>query len=78
MRQSIRSQILAESERQNLSAYALAQRAGLDPQTVKRYLSDRSRINSDYVSRLCDVLGLELRPRKWVHKGNNTWEVEEE
>lgn len=56
--------IAARAETLGLSAYAIAQSAELDPQTVKRYLTGRSSLNSRYVSRICEVLGLELRHKK--------------
>lgn len=56
--------IAARAETLGLTAYAIAKQAELDPQTVKRFIEGRCALNSRYVSRICEVLGLELRPKK--------------
>ena len=56
--------IAARAETLGLSAYAIAKSAERDPQTVKRFIEGRCALNSRYVSRICEVLGLELRPAK--------------
>lgn len=58
--------LAARAETLGLSAYAVAQRCEppLDPGTVRRYFDGRCRLNSEYVGRICDVLGLVVRPGK--------------
>jgi len=62
----IRQTIAARAETLGLTAYAVAQQCDppLDPQTVKRFLSGRCRLNSEYVGRMCRVLRLTLRPSR--------------
>jgi predicted transcriptional regulator len=59
----IRDTVSAQAERLGLSAYAIGQLTEIDSGTVKRYLSGRRSINSRYVSRICEALDLELRPK---------------
>lgn len=56
------------AETLGLSAYAVARRCEppLDPGTVKRYFEQRCRLNSEYVGRICDVLGLNVKPGRRV------------
>lgn len=61
---SLRDTIIAQAESLGLTAYAVAREAQLDPQTVKRYMSKKVSLNSRYVSQICEVLGLELRPKR--------------
>lgn len=60
----IRETVAARAEERGLTAYAVAKEAELDPQTVKRFLDGRCALNSRYVSRICDVLGLIVKPGK--------------
>jgi len=60
----IRETVAARAESLGLTAYAIGQQAELDPGTVKRYLEGRCALNSRYVSRVCDVLGLVVLPGK--------------
>lgn len=64
---TIRETIIARAETLGLTAYAIAKQCvgekTPDPDTVKRYLSGVVSLNSRYVSQICDVLGLELRPK---------------
>ena len=62
MQDSIRETITARAETLGLTAYAVAKQCDLDPGTVKRYFDGRCALNSRYVSKLCKVLRLELRP----------------
>lgn len=64
----IAATLAARAEKLGLSAYAVAQRCEpqLDPGTVKRYFEQRCRLNSEYVGRICDVLGLTVRPGRRV------------
>ena len=61
---TIRTTIIARAEQLGLTAYAIAKKAELDPQTVKRYLSERCSLNSRYVSQICEVLDLNLTVKK--------------
>lgn len=58
--------IAARAETLGLSAYEISQRCdgSPDPQAVKRYLTGRVGLGSRLVSKICGVLGLELRPAK--------------
>lgn len=58
----IQQTVAARATERGLTAYAIAIKAGLDPQTVKRFLEGRCALNSRYVSAICDVLGLVVRP----------------
>ena len=62
----IRETVAARAEERGLTAYAIGQQCGIDPGTIKRYLTGRCALNSRYVSAICDVLGLVLRPGKRV------------
>ena len=64
----IRETITARAEQLGLTAYAIAKRCEMSPEAVKRYLTGRCSLNSRYVSAICEVLGLELRPVKKGHK----------
>lgn len=63
----LRETIIARAEKLGLTAYAIAKQCAgektPDPDTVKRYMSRLVSLNSRYVSQICDVLGLELRPK---------------
>lgn len=67
----IRTAIIARAAELGLTAYAIAQRCEGSPnnEAVRRYLTERCSLSTRYVSRICDALGLELRPKK---KGNPT------
>ena len=56
--------ITARAETLGLSAYVVAKACEpqLDPGTVKRYFDGRCRLNSEYVGRICKVVGLTLLP----------------
>ena len=60
----IRETVAARAEQRGLSAYAVAKEIGATPETVKRYFEGRCALNSRYVSAICDVLGLVVRPGK--------------
>ena len=60
----IQEMVAARASERGLTAYAIAKEAGLDPNTVKRFLDGRCSLNSGYVSKICDVLGLVVRPGK--------------
>ena len=58
---TIRDTITAQAEKLGLSAYAIAKALELSPETVKRYLTGRCSLNTRYVSRIAQLLNLELR-----------------
>lgn len=60
---TIRETIIARAEQLGLTAYAISQQCGgsPNPEAVKRYLTERCHLGSQYVSKICDVLGLELK-----------------
>jgi ribosome-binding protein aMBF1 (putative translation factor) len=62
----LQSVITARAETLGLSAYEIAKRCGESPnkEAVRRYLTGRCSLGSAYVSKICDVLGLELRAKK--------------
>lgn len=62
---TIREAVAQRAAELKLTAYAISkQLEGVPSQeSVKRYLSGRSSLSTKYVSRICEVLGLELRPR---------------
>lgn len=66
MSDHIRDTIIARAETLGLSAYEIAKQCDGSPnsEAVKRYLTERCSLSTRYVSRICDVLGLELRPKK--------------
>lgn len=59
---TIREVISARAQERGLSAYAIGKATEIDPDTVRRYLTGRCALNSRYVSAICDLLELELRP----------------
>lgn len=64
MTDTIRDRITARADQLGLTAYAIGRETGIDPGTVRRYLTGRCSLNSRYVSQICDVLGLELQEKK--------------
>lgn len=70
--QSIRSAIIAEAERQGLTAYAIAIRAELAPNTVKRYFNGDRDLTTDLATKVCDVLGLSLKANARNRKQQRT------
>lgn len=62
----LQSVIAARAETLGLSAYEISQRCdnSPNPEAVRRYLTGRCGLGSALVSRICEVLGLELRPKK--------------
>lgn len=62
----IRKAVAQRAEELNLTAYAISkQLEGVPSQeSVKRYLSGRASLSTKYVSRICEILGLEVRLRE--------------
>jgi predicted transcriptional regulator len=62
----IRDSVANAAESQGLTAYAIAKLLDGSPteETVKRYIAKRCHLGTQHVSRICDVLGLDLRVRK--------------
>jgi hypothetical protein len=65
---TIREAVAKRAAKLKLTAYAISkQLAGIPSQeSIKRYMSGRSSLSTKYVSRICEVLGLEVRPRDRV------------
>lgn len=65
---TLRQTIIARAESLGLTAYAISVRCGgsPNPEATRRYLTERCHLGSQYVSRICDVLGLELKVAKKV------------
>jgi predicted transcriptional regulator len=60
----IRQAIIDAMQSRELSAYALAKLAGLDPGVVKRYVSGQREIQTDTLEKMLDVLGLVIDYRE--------------
>jgi hypothetical protein len=62
---TIREAVVQRAAELELTAYAISkQLEGVPSQeSIKRYLSGRSSLSTKYVSRICEVLRLEVRPR---------------
>jgi len=58
--------IAAQAESLGLSSYEISKRCdgSPNPEAVKRYLTGRCGLGSAYLSKICDVLGLGLKPVK--------------
>ena len=63
---TIRSTIIARAEQLGLTANAISVRCGgsPNPEATRRYVTERCHLGSQYVSKICEVLGLELRVKK--------------
>lgn len=62
---SISDQLRAAIEAQDATLYRLAKDAEVDWGTIQRFLDGtRPNIRIDTIDRLCECLGLELRPKK--------------
>lgn len=63
---TLRDAIAARADKLGLTAYAISLQLERQPspETVKRYLSGRASLETRHASRICEVLGLELRPRR--------------
>jgi len=66
MTDHLQSVIAARAESLGLSAYEISKRCdgSPNPEAVKRYLTGRVALGSAYLSKICDVLGLGLKPVK--------------
>jgi lambda repressor-like predicted transcriptional regulator len=62
----IRETIIARAEKLGLTANAISVQCGgsPNPEATRRYLTRKCGLGSQYVSTICDVLGLELRPKR--------------
>jgi hypothetical protein len=65
---TIRETIIARASELGLTANAISVACGgsPNPEATRRYLTERCHLGSQYVSRICGVLGLELKPAKKV------------
>jgi len=62
----IRDSVASAAESQGLTAYAIAKLLDGRPteESVKRYIAKRCHLGTQHVSRICDVLGLDLKAKK--------------
>jgi transcriptional regulator with XRE-family HTH domain len=60
----IRDTVIDQASRLGLTAYAVAQKTGIEYSTVNRYLTGKCSLNSRYLSLICTALELELKPVK--------------
>jgi hypothetical protein len=62
----IRGAVRIRAEGLRLTAYAISKQLGGVPsqESIKRYLCGRSSLSTKYVSRICEVLELEVRPKR--------------
>jgi predicted transcriptional regulator len=62
----IRDSVANAAESQGLTAYAIAKLLNGSPteETVKRYIAKRCHLGTQHVSKICDVLGLDLKAKK--------------
>ncbi len=58
----IQRAIAARADQLGLSAYAVAKHCDISPEAVKRFFTGRAALNSRYVSKICEVLKMELKP----------------
>jgi hypothetical protein len=67
---TLRATIIARAETLGLTANAISVECGgsPNPEATRRYLAERCHLGSQYVSRICEVLGLELKPVKRTKK----------
>jgi lambda repressor-like predicted transcriptional regulator len=61
MSKSFRKIIQAEVKRQQLSGYAIGRAADMSVRTVQAYLAEQCDLGGERLSKIADVLGLELR-----------------
>jgi predicted transcriptional regulator len=62
----IRDSVANAAESQGLTAYAIAKLLNGSPteETVKRYIAKRCHLGTQHVSKICDVLGLDLKAKR--------------
>jgi len=60
-RDEIREVIIGKIRANQLTAYRLAKESGVDCSAIRRYIIGESMLGSISISRLCRVLGLELK-----------------
>lgn len=66
---SVSDELRRAIQRDGRSVYALARETGLSAIQIWRFLRDERGLTTPAVDQLCDVLGLELRPRRPRRKG---------
>jgi len=68
---SFREIVRREVKRQGLSGYALAKRVGprVSRRMIQAYLAGSHDLSGEKLAIICEVLGLELRPKKEGGKG---------
>ena len=67
---NVSDQIRAAVERDGRSVYALARDAGVSAIQIWRFLRNERGLTTAVVDRLCEALGLELRPTRPRRKGS--------
>ena len=62
----LQSTVATRAETLGLSSYEISKRCDGSPnkEAVRRYMTGRADLGSSYVAKICEVLGLELRPVK--------------
>lgn len=60
----LRAEILKRLAQLDKSRYWLAKRAKLDNTTVYTYLAGERDTNGENIGKMCEALGMELRPRE--------------
>ncbi len=60
---SFRAIVRAEVDRQGLSGYRLARMADMPERTIQAYLAGDRDLTGERLTKLCEALGLELRPK---------------
>lgn len=49
-----------------VTVYRLSKDSGINPTTMARFVSGENNLRADSLGRVCDMLGLELRPKEGV------------
>jgi len=62
---SIQAVVAARAKAFGITAYAISKACdgSPTPESVKRYIEGRNGLNTKHVSRICEVLDLELKPK---------------
>ena len=70
---TLRKTIIARAESLGLTANAISVQCGgsPNPEATRRYLTERCHLGTQYVSKICDVLGLELRVASLTRRVTN-------
>ncbi len=64
-KQTVTEQLRNTIEKSGLTHYRIGKMSGVPPNVLDRFIScERRCLRSDTVDRLCEALGLELKPKK--------------